>query len=155
MSDITYLKSKKGWLYLVVILDLFSRRVVGWHLSRRIDPALIVKALKNALATRCAPKIFHSDRGVQYAAGAVKELLEEQGSLISMSRKGDCWDNAVAESFFSILRKELTFHTSFLDLEHAKEKLFHYIEVFYNRERIHGTLGYTAPVDFEEQNLLT
>ena len=151
VTDITYIWTLQGWLYLCVILDLYSRRVVGWAMSERINQALTLGALKMALAGR-APKpglVHHSDRGSQYAAKIYRRLLKARGIECSMSRKGDCWDNAVAESFFATLKVELVYETLFITRAQARQQIFEYIEVFYNRARRHSYLGYVSPVDYE------
>jgi transposase InsO family protein len=154
VTDITYVWTLQGWLYLCVILDLYSRRVVGWAMSERINQALTLRALKMALAGR-APKpglVHHSDRGSQYAAKLYRRLLKARGIECSMSRKGDCWDNAVAESFFATLKVELVYETLFLTRAQARQEIFEYIEVFYNRVRRHSYIGYVSPVDYEGGN---
>jgi transposase InsO family protein len=150
VADITYIWTREGWLYLAVILDLYGRRVVGWALRRRMSQELALEALRRAIALRNPGPglIHHSDRGSQYASRAYQKLLRSRGILCSMSRKGNCWDNAVAESFFRSLK------TEGLDLplttrEEANRCLFDYIEVFYNRKRLHSFLGYVSPADFE------
>ena len=142
-----------GWLYLVVFIDLYSRRVVGWALSSALDHGVALTALKRAVARRRPPKglIIHSDRGVQYACTAFTTWATRRGFVQSMSRKGDCWDNAVAESFFNLLKTELVYHERWLDYRAAHCSLFEYIEVFFNRERSHSTLGYKTPDQFEHQ----
>ena len=154
VTDITYVWTLQGWLYLCVILDLYSRRVVGWAMGGRINQALTLRALKMALAGR-APKpglVHHSDRGSQYAAKIYRRLLKARGIECSMSRKGDCWDNAVAESFFATLKVELVYETLFITRAQARLQIFEYIEVFYNRVRRHSYLGYVSPVDYEGDN---
>nr|WP_144429551.1 IS3 family transposase [Myxococcus hansupus] len=148
-SDITYIWTAEGWLYLAVVLDLFSRRVVGWSMGERIDRHLALGALNMALAGRGAPAIHHSDRGCQYASEDYRERLAEHGVTCSMSRKGNCWDNAVVESFFSSLKMELVHTRSFRTREEARRALFDYLEVFYNRKRLHSALGYISPVEYE------
>ena len=150
-GDITYIWTAEGWLYLAVMLDLFSRRVVGWAVSERIDRQLVLDALGAALHGRPAPQLYHSDRGSQYASEDYRRLLEERGITCSMSRKGNCWDNAVAESFFSSLKMELVYERDdvFATRAEAKSALFEYIEVFYNRRRRHSALGYVSPAEYE------
>lgn len=150
-GDITYLVAGGEWLYLAVILDLFSRFVVGWAVSRTIDEDLVDKALRRAVERRCpeAGLLHHSDQGTQYASRAYRALLEAFRATCSMSRKGDCWDNAVVESFFGTLKTELG--ESFESDEDAERKLFDYIEVFYNQQRLHSTLGYVSPGAWERQ----
>jgi putative transposase len=148
-GDITYVWTSEGWLYLAVVLDLFSRRVVGWSMSERIDRQLALAALDMALAGRAAPALRHSDRGSQYASEDYRERLAECGITCSMSRKGNCWDNAVVESFFSSLKMELVHTRSFRTRGEAKLALFEYIEVFYNRRRRHSSLGHVSPAEYE------
>jgi len=149
----TYLRVGRGWLYLVVFIDLFSRRVVGWALSSSLDHSIALRALQRAVAGRNPPAglIIHSDRGVQYACTSFTKWLARHGFVQSMSRKGDCWDNAVAESFFHLLKTELTYHCRWLDYQAAHRDLFEYIEIFYNRERSHSTLDYLTPDQFEQK----
>jgi transposase InsO family protein len=150
-GDITYVWTAKGWLYLAVVLDLFSRQVIGWALGDRLTADLAEAALTMALWRR-KPKaglLHHSDRGSQYAAGAYRQRLTAHGIECSMSRKGNCWDNACVESFFGTLKKELIHHRRYLTREEAKQDIFEYIEVFYNRMRRHSTLGYYPPAEFE------
>jgi transposase InsO family protein len=152
VADITYLPTKTGWLYLAVVIDLFSRAVVGWSMSRRIDGKLTLDALDSALFHRRpeAGLIAHSDRGTQYAATEYQERLQQHGLICSMSRKGDCWDNAVAESFFATLKVELLGDDVFADQATAQKIVFEYIETYYNRRRRHSTLGYVSPAAYEE-----
>ena len=151
VTDITYVGTRQGWLYLAVVLDLFSRRVVGWSMSQNIDRHLVLGALDMALHGRQPPRglLHHSDRGSQYASADYRQALAARGIECSMSRKGNCWDNAVVESFFSTLKQELVYTTDFATHEQARLALFEYIEVFYNRQRRHSTLGYVSPVQFE------
>jgi transposase InsO family protein len=154
-TDITYVWTSEGWLYLDVVLDLFSRRVVGWAMSEHIDTQLVLCGLQMALEGRQPPQglLHHSDRGSQYASALYQQALADQGIQPSMSRKGNCWDNAVAESFFSTLKMELVYRTSFATRQQARSAIFEYIEVFYNRQRRHSTLGYLSPVDYERSTL--
>lgn len=151
VTDITYIWTREGWLYLAAIVDLYARRVVGWATSNRIDTKLCLAALHAALRTRRpAPGlIHHSDRGCQYASRQYRATLDANGVRASMSRKGDCFDNAVAESIWSTLKAELVELTSFESREQARRALFEYIEVFYNRRRIHSRLGYRSPSVYE------
>lgn len=151
VGDITYLDTREGWLYLAVLIDLYSRRVVGWAMSERIDTALAAGALRMALAQRKPQRglIHHTDRGSQYASHQYRRMLRDVGADSSMSRKGDCWDNAVAESFFATLRKELTNRVDFATRDAARSSVFEYIEAFYNRVRRHSTIKYQSPNDFE------
>lgn len=148
-GDITYLRTPDGWLYLAVVLDLFSRYVVGWAVSRFIDRGLVQAALEMALEHRdpASGLLHHSDRGSQYASGDYQAILEARGITCSMSRRGDCYDNAVVESFFGTLKTELG--ELFESEEDARRRLFDYIEVFYNQRRRHSTLGYQSPGEFE------
>jgi transposase InsO family protein len=153
-ADITYIPTREGWLYLAVVLDLASRRVVGWALRTRLEHELALAALRMALARRGAcGGLHHSDRGVQYASVAYQRLLHEAGFTASMSRVGDCWDNAVVESFFATLTKELLVEGIFESRAHASRELFEFIEIWYNRRRRHSSLGYRSPSEFEEQVL--
>lgn len=150
-SDITYIWTEQGWLYLAVILDVFSRQIIGWAMNERMTKDLVLDAIKQAYDRRNpgTDVIFHSDRGVQYASYAVRDLLKSICFKQSMSRKGNCWDNAVTESFFHTLKTELIFWRKYQTREAAKKDIFDYIEIFYNRERRHSTLGYISPVKFE------
>jgi transposase InsO family protein len=152
VGDITYIPTSKGWLYLATVIDLYSRQVVGWSMSNRMQATLVNDALLMAIWKRKPAKglIWHTDRGSQYASKSHREVLKDHHIIQSMSRKGDCWDNAVAESFFHTLKTELTHHQKFKDREEAKHVIFEYIEVFYNRIRIHSANNYMSPVDFEQ-----
>jgi transposase InsO family protein len=151
VSDITYVWTLEGWLYLAVILDLFSRRVVGWAISERLERGLALDALQMALTDRQPPHglLHHSDRGSQYASHEYQRLLAAHGVLSSMSRKGNCWDNAVAESFFATLKLELVYQSHWRTRTQARSEVFEYIELFYNRRRRHSALGYLCPNEFE------
>jgi len=151
VADLTYIWTEEGWLYLAVVLDLYSRLIVGWAMSDRINGALTLTALRQALNRRQPSPglIHHSDRGKQYAAGGYRELLHEYGAICSMSRKGDCWDNAPCESFFGTLKQELVYQERFATRVEAQAKIFEYIEVFYNRQRRHTAVGSHSPVEFE------
>jgi putative transposase len=153
VSDLTYIPTREGWLYLAGVLDLRSRRCVGWAMRETLDADLAVSALRMALgARRPAPGlIHHSDRGVQYACEAYRTLLDAHGLVASMSRKGDCWDNAVAESFFATLELELIVKSDWHTRDEARVAIFRYIETWYNRQRLHSTLGYLSPAQYEEQ----
>lgn len=154
VADITYIPTAQGWLYLAVVIDLFSRRVVGWSMGEHMRVELVLNALKAALGHRAAAAtglLFHSDRGSQYASGDYRAALQTAGIGCSMSRKGNCWDNAVAESFFGTLKTELIGSREFVTRENAKSTIVEWIEVFYNRQRLHSTLNYLSPVQFEEQ----
>ena len=149
-ADITYIPTLEGWLYLAVILDLATRRVVGWSLSTRLNQELTLAALRMALLHRGAKGgLHHSDRGVQYASFTYQRMLKEAGFAASMSRVGDCWDNAVVESFFATLTKELLVDGVFETRAQASGKLFEFIEIWYNRRRRHSSLGYRSPAKFE------
>jgi transposase InsO family protein len=151
VSDITYLPTGMGWLYLAVVLDLASRRVVGWATSASLDTALPLTALQRALATRHAPAglLHHSDRGSQYASHAFRACLAAHRGIASMSRRGNCWDNAVAESFFATLEWELLTDERFASHTAMERALVTFIDSWYNRERMHSSLGYRSPADFE------
>ena len=151
-GDITYLWTDEGWLYLAVIVDLFSRRVVGWSLSSRMKVNLVRDALLMAIWRRKPGRglIHHSDRGSQYACHEYQDILEEHGMIPSMSRKGDCWDNAVIERFFRSLKSERTNHRRYSTREAAKQDVINYIEMFYNSRRLHSYLGYVSPVEYEK-----
>jgi len=150
-GDITYLWTDEGWLYLAVVLDLYSRAVIGWAMEPRLTADLATQALTMALQRRKPAKglLHHSDRGVQYASGDYQRALAGAGIRCSMSRQGNCWDNAVVESFFGTLKKELIHDQRYPTREHAKQDVFEWIEVFYNRQRRHTTLGYRSPAEFE------
>lgn len=153
-SDITYLWTKEGWLYLAVVLDLFSRRVIGWSLQPSLHKELVLDALEMAVKGR-QPKtglLHHSDRGSQYASLAFQEQLMQVGAMCSMSGKGDCWDNAVVESFFSILKREMVSRERFESRKEASLAVFEWIEVWYNRKRRHSSLGYLSPDAFEKRH---
>jgi putative transposase len=154
-SDITYIRTSEGWLYLAVVLDLWSRSVISWSADKYMDENLVIRTLDKAIAIRGKQEnlIFHSDRGGQFASLRVRKLLEENQIRQSMSSKGNCYDNAPTESFFSTLKRELVYRENFKTREEAKQKLFEYIEVFYNRKRRHSSLGYLSPLDFEKQNI--
>ncbi len=155
VSDITYIWTTEGWLYLAAVMDLYARRIVGWAMSHRIDGALTLAALRQALTHR-RPKaglIHHSDRGKQYAADDYQKLLQDHGVVCSMSRKGNCWDNAPMESFFGTLKQELVYQEQFVTRDEAKAKIFEYIEVFYNRQRRHSSAGSHSPAEFERLTL--
>lgn len=154
VGDITYVKTGQGWLYLAVLIDLFSRRVVGWSMGARIDEELTLRALRMALGQRAFVKNFihHSDRGSQYAATKYRALLARAGSTVSMSRRGDCWDNAVSESFFSSIKTECIYQNTYATRDEARSDILKYL-LWYNAERLHSTLGYVSPIRFEKQRL--
>ena len=151
VTDITFLWTRQGWLYLAVILDVFSRRVVGWATSQSVDRHLALAALDMALAKRCPGRglVHHSDRGSTYASKDYRKALKSRGIRCSMSRKGDCWDNAVAESFFATLKRELEDIDSFDGWVHANLSIGDYIDGFYNSQRRHSALNYNSPIKFE------
>jgi putative transposase len=151
VSDITLIRSREGWVYLAVILDLYSRAVIGWSMQPRMSATLVTDALKMALMRRKvqSPLLLHSDQGSQYAAADYRRMLSQHGIQCSMSRKGNCWDNAVAESFFHTLKTELVHHEDYRSRKQAKASIFEYIEVFYNRQRRHSHLGQMPPLVFE------
>lgn len=154
VADITYLPTGQGWLYLAAVLDLYSRKIVGWALSPRLDTELVLHALAMALTHRHPPAglIFHSDRGVQYASTAFGAALARAGLLPSMSRRGNCYDNAAMESFWSTLKLELIYRYEFATHAQIRAAVFDYIEAFYNRQRTHSALAYLSPSAFEAQN---
>ena len=151
VSDITYVWTLEGWLYLAVILDLFSRKVVGISMSERLKSEIVTDALQQAISRRCPSLglIHHSDRGVQYTSERFQNLLKEEGIICSMSGTGNCFDNAVAESFFHTLKTECVYRHSYATRAQAKQSIFEYIEVFYNNNRLHSTIGYVSPNEFE------
>jgi putative transposase len=154
LGDITYVATEEGWLYLAGILDLYSRRLTGWAMSEHIDTELILAAWGMAL-THCQPPaglVFHSDRGAQYASHDYRHALQNSQAVSSMSRKGNCYDNAAMESFWSTLKQELIYRRHFKTRDQARQAIFDFIEVFYNRRRLHSSLGYRSPIDFETQN---
>ena len=150
-ADITYIPTREGWLYLSVVLDLSSRRVVGWSMQSTPGSSLAIDAIKMALAfRRPSPGLLHhSDRGIQYAAGDFRRLLRSHKIQCSMSRRGDCWDNAVTESFFATLKKELVKTSDWKTREEARGDIFDWIEVWYNRQRRHSSIGYLSPAEYE------
>jgi putative transposase len=155
VADITYISTTQGWIYLAAILDLYSRRIVGWAVSERIDTALVMGAWNMAVRHRQPPAglLFHSDRGVQYASLEYRTALQLAEAIASMSRKGNCYDNAVMEAFWSTLKLELIYRqAAFSSTEQARQSLFDYIEAFYNRQRLHSALGYQSPAAFEQAN---
>jgi putative transposase len=152
VGDITFIPTRKGWLYLAVQVDLFSRRIIGWSMSNRINQQLVIDALIMAIQQRNPDPglIHHSDQGIQYSGTIYKTVLKTHDMIASMSRKGNCYDNAVAESFFSNLKNELVYHCDYHNHDEARAAIFKYIEVFYNRKRIHETLDYVSPVQYED-----
>jgi len=153
VSDITYIQVGRRWMYLAAIMDLFSRKIVGWSFDSHMREELILDALNMAVALRQPQNslLIHSDRGVQYRGNEYQQTLDAYGMECSMSRKGNCWDNAVMESFFSRLKVELVYAENFKTVEEAQSEIFQYIEIFYNRQRRHSSLGYVSPERFEQQ----
>jgi putative transposase len=151
VTDITYIPCRAGRMYLASVLDLFTRKIVGWKLADRMTAELVLDALDQAYASQQPPRglIHHSDRGSQYASETYREQLEKYHMKASMSRKGNCYDNACIESFHSVLKKEFIYCTKFHTKAQAQQEIFEYIELFYNRKRIHGSLGYLSPEQFE------
>ena len=154
VMDITYIPTGEGWLYVAAVLDLYSRKIVGWAMSHRIDTLLVLQALAMALRHRQPPAklLCHSDRGVQYAAADYRHALTRAGLIASMSRKGNCYDNATMESFWSTLKWELVYRREFATHHQARSAIFDYIEGFYNPKRLHSALNFRSPVDFESNN---
>ena len=152
VGDITYLHTQEGWLYLAVVIDLYSRQIVGWSMAERMKTKLVNDALIMAIWKRKPAKglLWHTDRGSQYDSDSHRKLLKQHGIQQSMSRKGNCWDNAVSESFFHTLKTECVNHEHYATREAARKSIFDYIEVFYNRQRLHSNNGYLSPVEFEK-----
>jgi transposase InsO family protein len=154
LADITYVWTREGWLYLACVLDTYSRMIVGWSMSERMGKDLVLDALRMALGRRRPDAgsglMHHSDRGSQYASAAFQELLREEKITCSMSRKGNCWDNAMMESFFATLKKERIYQEDYATRPQARASVFDYIERFYNRQRRHSALGYLSPAQYEE-----
>jgi len=157
VSDITFISTRQGWLYLAAIMDLYSRRIVGWSMSRRINRHLVVAALMMALGQRqpTAELIHHSDRGAQYLSDDYQELLRAHGIRCSLSDRGNCYDNAAMESFFSLLKRERVSRVRYRTRDEARADVFDYIERFYNRQRSHSHIGFNSPVQFEKQAMGT
>jgi len=151
VGDITYIATNEGWLYLATVIDLYSRKIVGWSMADNMKADLVNNALLMAIWQRKPPKglVWHTDRGSQYASHSHRQIINQHGIIQSMSRKGNCWDNAVAESFFHTLKNELIYQCKFKTREEAKNVIFEYIEVFYNRIRAHSTNDYLSPVEYE------
>ncbi len=151
VGDISYIWTDEGWLYLATVIDLYSRAIVGWSLQERMNSPLVEDAFLKAIWSRKPGKglIFHSDRGSQYAGHIFQNLLKSYHAICSMSRKGNCWDNAVAESFFKIIKSELVYHCTYATRDEARDSIFEYIEAFYNSKRLHGSIGYLSPMQFE------
>ncbi len=152
VTDITYLPVSEGWIYLAVVMDLFSRKIIGWAMRKTLHTELVVAALTMAQRTRRPGQeiLHHSDQGVQYASSEYRQALERLQALQSMSRKGECWDNAAMESFFATLKMELDLHKVQGNRADTRNLVFEWIEIFYNRERRHSSLGYRSPTRFEE-----
>ena len=158
VADVTYVPTREGWLYLAVVIDLFSRMVVGWSMAATMTSRLVVDALEMALGRRpegCPGLVAHSDRGSQYASEHYRRRLEEERITCSMSRRGNCWDNAPMESFFASLKKELVHDENYTTRDEATASIFEYIEAFYNRVRRHSSLGYVAPAEYERTHSQT
>ena len=153
VGDITYIHTQEGWLYLAVVIDLYSRQIVGWSMAECMKTKLVNDALIMAIWKRKPAKglLWHTDRGSQYAADSHRKLLKQHGIQQSISRKGNWWDNAVSESFFHTLKTECVNHEHYATREAARKSIFDYIEVFYNRQRLHSNNGYLSPVEFEKQ----
>jgi len=153
VSDITYMRIGESWHYLSIFLDLYSRKIVGWDISHSLEKGSVLRALRQSLQRRRPAEglMIHSDRGIQYASRAFREILRDHGFIQSMSRKGNCWDNAVAESFFHTIKAQLIHPYRFRTVKEARRALFEYIEVYYNRKRKHSTNGYLSPADYERQ----
>lgn len=153
VGDITYIDTQEGWLYLATFIDLFSRKVVGWSMSENMTADLVVSAFEMGIQRRgiASPGLVHSDRGSQYASDAFRKKLKKHCKQ-SMSRKGNCWDNAVAESFFGALKSEMVHRTVFKTRKEAEMSIFEYIEIFYNKSRLHSALGYVSPDEYEEKS---
>ncbi len=151
VSDITFIHTEEGWLYLATTLDLYARRIVGWSMRERMTSELVIDALQMAVAQRNPPAglMHHSDRGSQYASGAFQEMLAAHGMVCSMSRQGEVYDNAVMESFYATLKRELVSDGTYATRDEARKAIFEWIEVFYNRQRLHSSLGYRSPADYE------
>jgi putative transposase len=154
LSDITYIWTREGWLYLSAVLDLYSRRIIGWSMGERLTQDLVITALQQALGRRkpVSGAVFHSDRGSQYAADAFRGILKQHKFSQSMSSTGNCYDNAVMESFFHTLKTEVVYFEKYGSRAQARQSIFEYIEVFYNRIRRHSSLGYLSPLEFENRN---
>lgn len=152
VTDITYIPTREGWLYLAAVEDLYSRMVVGWSIAEYMESRLVVDALEMAVQRRLPDErlLVHSDRGSQYASEHYQRLLGQHGITCSMSRRADCWDNAPMESFFASLKKELIHDAAFATREEARAAIFEYIEVFYNGQRRHSSLGYVSPAEYEQ-----
>jgi len=155
LSDITYIQTDEGWLYLAATMDLYQRKIVGWSMDRTMTRKLVCDSLEMGIKRSNPGKglLHHSDRGVQYASKDFRKMLEKHGMICSMSRKGDCWDNAPMESFFHTLKTELVNYSRFKTREEAKRAIYEYIKIFYNRKRLHSSMGYLSPEEFEKKTL--
>ena len=155
VGDVTFVWTRQGWIYLAVLLDLYSRKVVGWSMGNRNNSTLVIDCLEMAIQHRQPPKgiVHHTDRGSTYTSEKYRAMLQDNGMISSMSRKGNCWDNAVSESFFGNLKNELTYWKEYQSRDQARADIFKYIEVFYNRQRLHQTLDYVSPTDYEMMNV--
>lgn len=155
-TDVSYFWTQKGWIHLAIVMDLYSRRIIGWSMKNKVDQSLTQGALEMALSQREVHKglIHHSDQGAEYTNHAYQNFVKEHNMIVSMSRRGECHDNAVAESFFKSIKVELVKQQKFRTPEEARSAIFEYIEIFYNRKRLHSTLGYVAPVEYERINLV-
>lgn len=155
LTDITYIPTTEGWLYLAAVLDMNSRRIVGWAMRSRMQSQLVIDALSMAIRQRRPGRglVHHSDRGSQYCGQEYRNILKSQGFICSMSRKGNCWDNAPMESFFHTLKTELTHHRKYKTRQEASSDIFNYIEMFYNQKRRHSALGYQSPAEFELETI--
>lgn len=153
-GDITYLWTNEGWIYVAVVMDVYSRKIVGWSIDSIISAELVIRALMMAIVHRNPGRgiIFHSDRGSQYTSSSFREILKNYGIVQSNSSTGNCYDNAITESFFHTLKTELTYWEKYQTREEAKRSIFEYIEIHYNRRRLHSSLGYLSPVEFEGKN---
>lgn len=157
VSDVSYFWTRSGWLHLAIVMDLFSRRIIGWSMSAHVDKNLTMQAVDMAIADRnpdCR-LIHHSDQGAEYTNNEYQGTLKSRSIVSSMSRSGNCYDNAVAESFFKTIKTELTKNRIFETIEDARAAIFEYVEIFYNRKRLHSTLGYVSPVEFERRNAVS
>jgi putative transposase len=156
-SDITYIRTEEGWLYLAVVMDIWSRKIIGWEIDKSLRTDLVERAIKKTLLERKVKTgtIFHSDQGIQYTSNSFRELLRVKGFIQSMSRRGNCYDNAITETFFHTLKTELVNRQRYKSREEARRSIFEYIEIFYNRKRIHSGIGYLSPVEFEKLTKVT
>jgi putative transposase len=155
VADVTFIPTREGWLFLATVLDLYSRKIVGWLMGSRLTSELAQTALRNAIDGQ-PPKpglVIHSDRGKEYYAGEYQQLLKRYGLICSMSRRGDCYDNAVMESFFHSLKVEEVHHQDFRTRSEARAVLFDHIEIFYNRQRLHSSIGYQSPIEFGQRSV--